>query len=267
MMVTEADVASWSPVLTGFLGSLLAGLATGVGAIVVFFRREWGEQSQVVMLAVAGGIMLAATVFSLIIPAMDVVVDQSGSKGYAAVSVSAGVVLGALSIWLIHGAIPHEHFIKGPEGKPSKGHGRHWLFIMAITLHNVPEGMSVGVAFGQNDLGAGLAVAIGIGLQNMPEGLAVAAALISAGYSRGRAVLVSLLTGLVEPVGGLIGAAAVSFSDALLPWGLAFAAGAMLFVISGEVIPETHRKGVEHRATVCLVLGFVVMMMLDTTLG
>lgn len=267
MFPTEAEILSISPILAGFLGSLVAGLATGVGALPVFFRREWPELSQVVMLAVAGGIMLAATVFSLIIPAMEVVVGQSGSETYAAATVSAGVIFGALCIWLIHATVPHEHFVKGPEGRSTVGLGRHWLFIIAITLHNFPEGMSVGVAFGPGDFRAGLAVTIGIGLQNMPEGLAVAAALISQGYGRTLAVLVALLTGLVEPVGGLVGAAAVSLSDSLLPWGLAFSAGAMLFVISGEVIPETHRKGVEHRATVCLVLGFVVMMMLDTTLG
>jgi len=267
MFMTDAEFAGMSPILAGFLGSLAAGLATGVGAIPVFFRREWPEEGQVIMLAVAGGIMLAATVFSLIIPAMDVVVAQSGSEPYAAATVSAGVILGALCIWLVHGVVPHEHFVKGAEGGASVALGRHWLFILAITLHNFPEGMSVGVAFGTGDLNAGLAVTTGIGLQNIPEGLAVAAALISAGYGRGRAAFVALMTGLVEPVGGLVGAAAVSLSDALLPWGLAFSAGAMLFVISGEVIPETHRKGVEHRATLSLVLGFVVMMILDTTLG
>ena len=267
MLPTEVDFATLSPIMAGFLGSLVAGVATGVGAVPIFFRREWPEQSQIIMLAVAGGIMLAATVFSLIIPAMDVVVAQSGSETTAAVTVSSGVILGALCIWLIHAKVPHEHFVKGPEGGSSTALARQWLFVIAITLHNFPEGMSVGVAFGPGDFNAGLAVTVGIGLQNMPEGLAVAAALISVGYSRGRAVLFALLTGLVEPVGGLIGAAAVSLSDALLPWGLAFSAGAMLFVISGEVIPETHRKGIEHRATACLVLGFVIMMMLDTTLG
>jgi len=219
------------------------------------------------LLAIAGGIMLAATVFSLIVPAMDVIVSRSGSAAHAATTVSAGVVLGALSIWLIHAKVPHEHFIKGPEGRSSVALARQWLFIIAIALHNFPEGMSVGVAFGPGDLRADLLVTIGIGLQNMPEGLAVAAALISVGYSRARAVLIALATGLVEPVGGLVGAAAVSLSDSLLPWGLAFSAGAMLSVISGEVIPETHRKGVEHRATFCLILGFIVMMMLDTIFG
>lgn len=263
----DADLSHLSPVLVGFVGSLVAGLATGVGALPVFLRREWPEQGRVIMLALAGGIMLAASIFSLIIPAMQVVIGSGGSTTGAAAIVSAGILLGALVIWLVNATVPHEHFIKGREGGVGVGLGRHWLFIFAITLHNFPEGMSVGVAFGPGDTGAGLAVTAGIGLQNMPEGLAVAAALISEGYGRSRAVLIALLTGLVEPIGGLVGAIAVSFSDALLPWGLALAGGAMLFVISGEVIPETHREHVEIRATFFLIIGFVIMMMLDTTLG
>src|SRR5690606_15812575 len=168
------------------------------------------------------------------------------------------------SVWAIHAFVPHEHFTKGPDGRVSIELGKHWLFILAITLHNFPEGMSVGVAFG-DEIESGAAVMLGIGLQNLPEGLAVAAALVGDGSTQARAFVIALLTGLVEPVGGLVGALAVSLSTELLPWGLAFAGGAMLFVISGEVIPETHREGVEQIATFSLVLGFVVMMMLDVT--
>jgi len=251
----------------GLLGSLLAGAATGIGALPVFFRHDWARRGEVIMLALAAGIMLAATVFSLILPGLDVVLAQSGSELRATLTVGAGVLLGALAIWLIHGAVPHEHFIKGPEGHFAGSLGRHWLFIVAITLHNFPEGMSVGVSFGPGDVTTGLTVMTGIGLQNLPEGLAVAAALVGEGFARWRAFAIAFLTGLVEPVGGLVGAAAVSLSDQLLPWGLAFAAGAMLFVISGEVIPETHREGREHRATISLVVGFIAMMLLDVTLG
>lgn len=122
------------------------------------------------MLAVAGGIMLAETVFSLIIPAMDVIVSRSGSTAHAAATVSAGVVLGALSIWLIHAKVPHEHFVKGPEGRSSVALSRQWLFVMAIALHTFPEGMSVGVAFGPGDLRVGLAVTIGIRFKTCPRG-------------------------------------------------------------------------------------------------
>ena len=267
MTISEFDLASIPVFYAGFLGSLVAGLATGIGAIPIFFKRTWSEQSTVFMLSIAGGIMLAATVFSLIIPGLEVVLERSGSEVQAAAVISAGVLLGALAIWLVNATVPHEHFVKGREGRLQTALGRNWLFIVAITLHNVPEGMSVGVAYGTGDVSTGLAVTIGIGLQNMPEGLAVAAALVSEGFGRVRAFMIALLTGLVEPVGGLIGAGAVSLSDAVLPWGLAFAAGAMLFVISDEIIPETHRRGTENRATLSLIVGFVIMMILDVTLG
>lgn len=252
--------------VAGVLGSLLAGLGTGVGALFIFVRQRWDERAQVIMLAVAAGVMLGATVFSLIVPALDTASSNGHGELWAALLVSAGICLGAVSIWGIHAVLPHQHFNKGHEGGSSFALGRNWLFILAITLHNFPEGMSVGVAFG-NDVGTGVAVMLGMALQNLPEGLAVAAALISDGFGRGHAFRLALLTGLVEPIGGLVGAAAVSSSHALLPWGLAFAGGAMLFVISGEVIPETHGKGNERTATFCLVLGFVVMMLLDVTLG
>lgn len=259
-------IASWGPAWTGLLGSLIAGLGTGVGALLIFFRKSWSDKAQVMMLAVAAGVMLGATVFSLIVPALAIVTERSGSSVWAAAVTSAGIALGALSVWALHAFVPHRHFTKGPEGQVSVDLGKHWLFILAITLHNFPEGMSVGVSFG-HELHSGVAVMFGIGLQNLPEGLAVAAALAGEGSSRLRAFVVALLTGLVEPVGGLVGVLAVGLAAALLPWALAFAAGAMLFVVSGEVIPETHRQGAEQVATFSLVLGFIVMMSLDGALG
>jgi ZIP family zinc transporter len=253
-------------VVSGLLGSLIAGLCTGIGALPVLMRDQWSRTSQTIMLAVAAGVMLGATVFSLVVPALELVATRSGSDIQAALVASGGILLGALAIWVIHATVPHEHFVKGPDGQVTIDLGRNWLFILAITLHNFPEGLSVGVAFGDG-AATGLAVTLGIGLQNLPEGLAVAAALVGDGFPPVRAFWIAVLTGLVEPVGGLIGALAVSMSDVLLPWGLAFAGGAMLFVISGEVIPETHREGREDLATFSLVVGFIVMMLLDVTLG
>lgn len=250
----------------GVLGSLAAGLCTGLGGIPILLRARWSDRARVLMLAVAAGVMLGATVFSLLLPALEIVRERGGSDAEAVLIASAGLLLGAIGIWALHSVTPHEHFDRRREGPKVLQLGRHWLLIIAITLHNLPEGMSVGVAFGP-DPASGMAVAIGIGLQNVPEGLAVAAALVSDGASRARAFLTALATGLVEPIGGLIGAAAVSLSEALLPWGLAFSAGAMLFVISGEVIPETHHEGFERPATFSLVLGFIVMMMLDVLLA
>lgn len=255
-------------VLAGFLGSLVAGLGTAVGALPIFLRARWSQIAQTLMLALAAGVMLGATVFSLLIPALEVVVARTGSETRAALIASGGIALGAVAMSLIHARVPHEHFIKGPEheGAGVIRLGRNWLFVLAITLHNFPEGMSVGVAYG-GGFESGVALTIGIGLQNLPEGLAVAAALIGDGFSRRSAFRIAALTGMVEPVGGLLGAFAVGVSDTLLPWGLTFAAGAMLFVISGEIIPETHRSGNAQRATFSLVIGFILMMMLDVTLG
>lgn len=260
------DLGALPVVVSGALASLVAGLATGLGALPVFVRARWSKRAQAILLAAAAGVMLSATVFSLVAPAMESVTERSGSRLTGALVASAGIVLGASAIWLLHRVVPHEHFEKGTEGRAVIGLGRNWLFVLAITLHNFPEGMSVGVACGGGP-SIGVPITLGIGLQNLPEGLAVAAALIGDGSPRWRAFWIALLTGLVEPVGGLIGALAVSLSDALLPGALAFAGGAMLFVISGEVIPETHRGGRERAATFSLVVGFIVMMVLDAAFG
>lgn len=256
-----------SVVALGLLGSLLAGACTSLGALPIFFRSTWSERAQSIMLAAAAGIMLGATVFSLLVPGIEIASTRTDSTTLGVLVVSVGFLLGALAIWGMHALVPHEHFVRGVDGRaPTINLGRNWLFVLAIALHNFPEGMSVGVAFG-GGLEAGIPVALGIGLQNLPEGLAVAAALMADGASRQRAFWVASATGAVEPLGGLLGAWAVATSAALLPWGLAFAAGAMFFVIFGEIVPETHREGEERTATVSVVLGFVVMMILDVALG
>lgn len=219
------------------------------------------------MLGFAAGVMLAASFFSLILPGLEAAVAQGASEIGAATLIICGILLGAVCIWLMHTYAPHEHFIAGREGPYTEKLLRIWLFIIAITLHNFPEGLAVGVGFGGGDTGNAVALAIGIGLQNMPEGLAVAVALLTLRYSKAQALLVATLTGLVEPVGALLGVSAVTLAEFLLPWGLAFAAGAMIFVISDEIIPETHRKGMERHGTVGLMIGLVVMIFLDVTFG
>ncbi|MEX3012080.1 ZIP family metal transporter [Hoeflea sp. TYP-13] len=179
----------------------------------------------------------------------------------------AGVLLGVAAIFLLDEYIPHEHFISGREGPISVSLKRIWLFVIAITIHNIPEGLAVGIGFGGGDIIAGTTLAVGIGLQNAPEGLAVALALQSESYSRSYAFVAACLTGLVEPVAGMIGAAAVRLSQVLPPWGLTFAAGAMIYVISHEIIPETHRHGHQKAATFGLTIGLVLMMFLDVTFG
>jgi ZIP family zinc transporter len=252
----------------GAFASLLAGLGTAVGALPLFLPINFTQRLQGIFLGFGGGIMLAATAFSLIIPGLDSAINQGFAQSTAGLIMVAGTLLGGIAIWLIHNNFPHEHFYKGQEGKPlTENFQRIWLFIVAITLHNFPEGLAVGVGFGTGDIASGVALATGIGLQNIPEGLVVALALKNLEYSKAYAFGVSLLTGLVEPVGGLIGVSIVSFSQPLLPWGMAFAAGAMLFVIVDEIIPEIDRQGLEQEGTLGVLVGFVTMMFLDVTLG
>lgn len=256
-----------SPVALGFLGSLAAGLMTAVGALPVLFGRMPSERSRDTLLGFAAGVMLAASFFSLIVPALDVSEELYGPGVIPAGIAVIGILAGMGAVALLNELLPHEHFALGPEGPAGASLRRVWLFIIAITIHNFPEGLAVGVGFGTGDVSSGLPLAIGIGLQNAPEGLAVAVALIGEGYARLRAFRIAAFTGLVEPVGGLLGAAVVTISEPLLPWGLVFAAGAMLYVISHEIIPETHRRGHQDRATAGLAVGLVIMLFLDVSLA
>jgi ZIP family zinc transporter len=251
----------------GAVGSLAAGLVTAVGALPVLFLRKIQTRTEDTLLGFGAGVMFAASCFSLILPGLDAATAQTGSKGIAAAIVGLGIAIGALFLTFFDRVLPHEHFIKGHEGIDSQKVRGIWLFVIAITLHNFPEGLAVGIGFGGGDFANGIAIATGIGLQNAPEGLVVAFALLSLRYSRWYAWLVALGTGLVEPIGGLIGAGVVSVAQTFLPWAMGFAAGAMIFVVSHEIIPESHRKGHETPATLGVLLGFVVMMMLDTALS
>lgn len=256
-----------SPIVDGILGGLFAGLATGVGALGVYSVRELSRRANDLLLACAAGVMLAASFFSLLAPSIAVAREQHASSAGAAFVVCTAVLCGALALTLAHRLIPHEHFGSGREG-PAAAHVRRiWLFVLAISLHNLPEGMAVGVGFGAGDATDGMSLAVGIGLQNIPEGLAVAASLVSIGYGRTHAFLISLGTGAIEALGGAAGGAAASLVGALLPWALGFAAGAMLFVISGEIIPETHRGDSKGAATYALLAGFLVMTGLGIVLA
>ncbi|MCS7242464.1 MAG: ZIP family metal transporter [Candidatus Caldatribacterium sp.] len=246
-------------VIWGIVGSTAAGLATGVGAIPVLFPslHDLSHRMRDELLGFAAGVMLAATAFSLLVPAI-----ESGGPGLAI----GGILAGALLLDLLDRMIPHEHFEKGKEG-PASTLRKIWLFVLAITLHNFPEGLAVGVSFGSQRIADGITVALAIGLQNVPEGLAVAVSLLGAGYSRKQAFLYALLTGLVEPLGGVLGIGLVSFMQAFLPFGLALAGGAMLFVIGDEIIPETHHGPSARYSTYALMVGFAIMMGLDTLFG
>lgn len=214
------------------------------------------------MLGFAAGVMLATSFFSLLDPALEWAEAQHGTGIIRALIVAAGVLVGGFVVGFLNEVVPHEYFIEGREGPPAAELNRVWLFVLAITIHNV-----VGVGFGGGDVAAGTMLALGIGLQNAPEGLAVGLALRAVGYSPWEAFAIAALTGLVEPVMGLIGAWAVSLSQLLLPWAMSFAAGAMIYVISHEIIPDTDRRGAQRQATIGLMIGFALMMLLDTAFG
>lgn len=247
--------------------SLVAGLATAVGALAIFTVRNISQRAQDSMLGFGAGVMLAATSFSLIVPGVAAAETLWGNRTLAATIAAAGVLGGALLLWAANRFVPHEHFVKGVEGADGRRIKQVWLFVFAIALHNIPEGLAVGVAFGAGQQSEAVSLATGIGIQNMPEGLAVALALATLGYTRAVAFAVAAVTGLAEPVAGLLGAVAVTFMQPILPFALTLAAGAMLFVISHEIIPESHRHGHEESATLGVTGGFVTMMLLDTALG
>ncbi len=239
---------------------------TVVGALPILFGRRVPARAQDALLGFAAGVMLAASFFSLTIPAIEAAERLYGGRYVPAAIAVAGLILGVAVMAFSNELIPHRHFVQGRQG-PSTVAERAWLFVAAITIHNFPEGMAVGVGFAGDDIAKATALAVGIGLQNAPEGLAVAVALLAEAYSKQQAFIIAAATALVEPIGGFIGIGAASLSEPLLPWALTFAAGAMIYVISHEIIPETHTRGFQNEATAGLTLGLVVMTFLDVTLG
>jgi len=252
---------------------MAAGLATGIGSIPIFFVRDVPKKLLDSLLGAAAGVMLAATSFSLIIPA----IEAGGGDIDGASIALVGILAGGIFLDIVDKFFPSTNLSANSTTDSGKTGGllnispslrRVWIFILAITIHNFPEGLAVGVGFGDGNVSNGLSLAIGIGLQNVPEGLAVALPLIREGFPRWKAFLIGLATGLVEPIGGLLGIGLVQVARPMLPFTLAFAAGAMLFVIAHEIIPECQNShGHSKLATYALLVGFVVMMFLDNVLG
>jgi len=254
-------------VTDALLGGLAAAGATALGTMPVWFAQQPSEKTQDLLFGFGAGVMLAASAFSLVVPGIAAAAARGHGPWGAGLIVGGGILLGAAALLWLERTLPHEHFIKGIEGQSWKALRRTWLFVFAIALHNLPEGLAIGVAFAGVDPMRAAALTTGIAIQDVPEGLVVSLALLAVGYSRGLSVGLGMASGLVEPVGACVGALVVGSSAALLPWGLGFAAGAMLFVVSHEIIPESHRKGHEVFATCGLMVGFVLMMLLDTALA
>ena len=250
-----------------FYAGMVAAGATAAGAVPALFIRRLSQKLHDVMLGFGAGVMLAACMFSLIVPALAILESSGASAWRSSGSVALAILLGAALMLLVERLVPHQHFIKEEDRLRGLKLRRSWLFVFAIILHNIPEGLAIGATYASGDIAAANALATGIAIQDIPEGLVVAMALLAVGYSRTLAVSMAVLSGLTEPIMAVIGAAVLGDSSLLLPWGLALAAGAMLFVISHEMIPESHRQGHELPATSGLMLGFVLMMLLDTALG
>lgn len=247
----------------GFAGFAL----TIAGAIPGFFLKALPQKIEDSLLGLAAGMMLAASSFSLIIPGLKAGDAITGNALLGALTVVFGMALGVMLMLGMDEFTPHEHAHTGTYGPEARRLSRIWLFVLAIALHNLPEGMAIGVSFAQGDLQVGIPLTSAIAMQDVPEGLAVVMALRSVGYSSLKSVVIASITGLLEPLGSVIGLTLSSGLAIAYPVGLGLAAGAMIFVVSNEVIPETHRNGNQRFATIGLVVGFALMMTLDTVLG
>ncbi len=275
-MVAEqfVDLVGPNPVVHGLVGGVVIATLNLLGASLVLVWRKPGERALDAALGFAAGVMLAASFTSLILPGID------ATPGGSPLPVLAGILVGALFLDRADVLVPHVHYLltgsrrtdaANPSDRLPVSEERLAslvLFVLAITLHNMPEGLSVGVAFGSGDVANGISIMIAIGLQNVPEGLAVSVAAINAGLDRRLyAAVAGLRAGIVEIPLAVLGAYAVAAVAGLLPYAMGFAAGAMLFVISDEIVPETHRHGNERLATLGLMAGVIVMLFLDVSLA
>ena len=247
-----------------FLTALGVGGASVIGAILGFAFKKISHKFSDIVLAFAAGVMLCAAVLGLILPSL-----EHGGK-YSIIVTVLGVFFGAFFVNVIDKIVPHLHRMTGVDQEKHPENveklNKVLLFVMAIAIHNLPEGIAAGVGFGTGNVNEALTIAGGIALQNIPEGMVIISPMLSSGISKGRAFLIALATGLVEVVGTLLGYFAISISSAVLPFALAFAGGTMLYVISDEMIPETHHDN-ESFATYSLIFGFCLMLVFDVLLG
>ena len=245
------------------LTALGVGGATVIGAVIGFLFKKISHTFSDIVLSFAAGVMLAAAVIGLILPSLEY------GESYGLLITVIGIFAGALCLNLIDKLVPHLHKMAGKdiETHHNANLNKVLLFVTAIAIHNLPEGIAAGVGFGSGDTSQALIIAGGIALQNIPEGMVIIGPMLAAGVKPGRTLLLAMLTGVVEVIGTLIGYFAVSVASVILPFALAFAGGTMLYVVSDEMIPETHAHGHERGATYALLIGFCLMLVTDVLLG
>lgn len=267
-----SNILELNPIILALIGTGFTFFVTAAGSAMVFFVRKGVNQSiQHGFLGFAAGVMIAASVWSLLIPAIDMA-EAQGMIGW--IPAGGGFVIGGVFLFILDRLLPHLHIESDtPEGIKSS-FKRTTMLVLAVTLHNIPEGMAVGLSFGvasQSNspaaLSAAFALALGIGLQNFPEGAAISLPLKNEGFSTTKSFVYGALSGIVEPIAGVIGVMLIGSVTGIMPWMLAFAAGAMIYVVVEELIPESQSTEHSHAGTIGTMLGFLIMMILDVALG
>lgn len=244
--------------INGILAAVVAGVFTGVGGFLVFVKKRYTKSNINLMLNIAAGVMLAASFFALLVPAMHEILQLGSNSSTAALKYCLAVFLGVVLIWVLNDFLPHEHNHMGHHG-PKFSLRKAWLFIIAISLHKLPEGLAVGVAYSAGELINPESLVLGIALHNIPEGLTMAISLIGAGESRLKAGLTALAIGMLQPLGAVAGLSLIGFGPAVIPYAMALAGGTLLFVVINEILPETYGYKQTEKSAFAVFGGFIVM--------
>lgn len=242
----------------GLTASVVAGLVTGLGGFMIFSKKTYSQENIDFMLNIAAGVMLAASFFSLLVPAMKQILMFDPDVNMAALWYVCAVFSGVALVWILNSVLPHEHSNMGRHG-PGFSLKTAWLFIIAITLHKIPEGLAVGVAYSAEDFMNPDSLVLGIALHNLPEGLIIAISLVAAQCSRLKSALAALAIGMVQPLGAFIGLLTMGLSDKIVPLGMAMAGGTLLFVVLNEILPETYKIKKTNQSAFALFTGFICM--------
>lgn len=254
-------------IIEGTLAAFLICLFAGLGGALVFLKRKYNKENINFLLNMAAGVMLASSVFTLLSPAANTVINSDSNHYVAALLVAGAVVIGICLVWLIHLFLPHKHDLEHMPKNEILNSRSAWLFVWAIAIHKFPEGLAVGVAYAGEQINNPLSLSVGMALQNIPEGLMIALSLVAAGWSRLRGVGIAFLTGLMQPIGAIVGIITAAVSATFIPFAMAIAGGCMLFVIINEIIPQTYGCGENSKQTLAIMFGFVLMMYINMILG